>query len=324
MLSADLDLRIGSGRPSRVAVEVRDGRILALFGPSGSGKTTTLRTVAGFHPGLRHLEVDGNAVGHLPAHRRRVTLVAQEPSLFPHWPVRRQLAEARPTRRFDEEAARLSAALGVTPWLDRWPRHLSGGQQQRAVLARALASDPRALLLDEPFTGLDQPARDELLPWLREEAAARRLAVMWATHEWADVERAADEVLLLHEGQVVGRGTPRTMMSQPPNRQAALMLGYQLWHGRWALHPAAADWDAPGQSTVVVTGRVDAVIPQGLGWQARIRTGNGEAVWAAGPPTRPAPEVGETVTVGYRATEVTDDVGGTHSPTPSATGPHPE
>jgi ABC-type sulfate/molybdate transport systems ATPase subunit len=320
VLSADLILSVGSHSPSHVGVDVEDGRILALFGPSGSGKTTTLRMVAGFHPGLRSLSVDGRAVGHLPAHRRRITLVAQEPSLFPHWPVRRQLAEARVGRRFDGEAARLAEALGVTPWLDRWPRQLSGGQQQRAVLARALAAEPRVLLLDEPFTGLDQPSRDEILPWLRAEVGRRRLAVMWATHDWGDVERVADAVLLLYEGRVVGQGAPQRLMSRPPNRQAAMMLGYQLWHGRWAVHPTAADWDAPSTSAVVVTGRVDTVLPYGLGWQAHIRAENGDAVWAVGPPARPAPQVGDRVTVGYPAWEVTDDAGGTHSPPPPATG----
>jgi molybdate transport system ATP-binding protein len=200
------------------AISAPAGVVTALFGPSGAGKTSLLRAIAGLDrlAGFCRLGAtvwqDGNTF--LPPHRRRIGYVFQEASLFAHLTVRRNLVYGQ-RRAPDGDAAGFDEAvglLGLEPLLARAPAHLSGGERQRVALGRALLSQPELLLLDEPLSGLDRDAKDEILPYLDALLRRVKLPVLLVTHDIAEVERLADRLVLLRDGAVAGSGLLTEML----------------------------------------------------------------------------------------------------------------
>ena len=199
-----------------VAFQAPTPGIVALFGRSGSGKTSVVEILAGLlepDAGSLRLEnlvlFDTAAAYSLPAERRRIGYVFQDARLFPHLSVRGNLrygqkrAPAAPhIIGFDE----VTELLGLAPLLARRPYTLSGGERQRVALGRALLSQPRLLLLDEPLAALDAARRAEVLPYL--EALRDRLAMpmVYVSHQFEEVLRLADHVVLLEGGRVVAAG----------------------------------------------------------------------------------------------------------------------
>lgn len=199
--------------------------VTALFGPSGCGKTTVLRCIAG----LQRLPegtcvVDGeiwqDKRTFRPPHRRPVGYVFQEASLFPHLSVERNLLYGargvRPTGSTDrigfDGAVDL---LGLARLLDRAPRHLSGGERQRVAIGRALLSQPKLLLMDEPLSALDRGTRDEILPFLERLHEGLALPVIYVSHDSTEVERLADTLVLMEAGRVRAAGPLHTLQSDP-------------------------------------------------------------------------------------------------------------
>jgi molybdate transport system ATP-binding protein len=200
--------------------------VTALFGPSGCGKTTVLRCIAGLlrvSDGL--CEIDGDVWQdrngtYLPTYRRPLGYVFQEASLFPHLSVRRNLLFGAPRESdgagrdriaFDEVAD----LLGVTPLLDRSPRNLSGGERQRVAIGRALLSQPKLLLMDEPLSALDRATKNEILPFLERLRDRLSLPVVYITHDLAEVERLADQLVLMDKGRVIAAGPLADLQSDP-------------------------------------------------------------------------------------------------------------
>lgn len=187
--------------------------ITALFGPSGCGKTTVLRCIAGLHRAARgRCVVDGDvwqdAVSFRPAHRRAVGYVFQEASLFAHLSVRRNLLFGAPRRGNPAIALHdVVELLRLEALLDRSPQHLSGGERQRVAIGRALLSQPRLLLMDEPLSALDRRSRDEILPFLERLHDTLALPIFYVTHDMGEVERLADHLVLMHAGRVAAAGT---------------------------------------------------------------------------------------------------------------------
>jgi molybdate transport system ATP-binding protein len=189
--------------------------ITALFGPSGCGKTTVLRSVAGLQRMAGQLTVggevwqdDAQSLFRKP-HARPIGYVFQEPSLFPHRSVRRNLEfglARTPTAgrrvRFDE----VVNLLGVEDLLDRRPDSLSGGQRQRVAIARALLTSPRLLLMDEPLASLDQASKLEILPYLERLHDELAMPVLYISHAADEVARLADHLVLLDAGRVRAAG----------------------------------------------------------------------------------------------------------------------
>jgi molybdate transport system ATP-binding protein len=198
----------------------------AFYGPSGSGKTTLLRCIAGlnrFADGECRVngEVwqDGERV-FLPTHRRPLGYVFQEASLFAHLSVRRNLSFGAPPRA--AAAARSAIGwdevidlFGLGRLLDRAPRDLSGGERQRVALGRALLSQPELLLMDEPLSGLDAAAKDEILPFLEKLRDRLSLPALYVTHDMAEVERLADHLVLLENGRAIAAGPLAELQSDP-------------------------------------------------------------------------------------------------------------
>jgi molybdate transport system ATP-binding protein len=194
-----------------------DARRLVLFGRSGMGKTLTLKAIAGLSkPDAGHVRLDGDLLFDagraidLPPQRRNMAYLFQEYALFPHLTVLQNVAFGlrpgwrNPSRRFEHESvARWLQAFELEPQARRYPHELSGGQRQRTALARALVSNPRALLLDEPFAALDAQLRSKLRDQLSELQRGLGIPMILITHDPADVQAFADEVIHLDGGRVV-------------------------------------------------------------------------------------------------------------------------
>lgn len=211
-----------------VSLRVMPGRVTCLLGPSGCGKSTTLRMIAGVeHPSGGRILIDGAEVctadWHMPPEERRVGLMFQDFALFPHLTVAGNIAFGlRGTRA--EKKARVDALLEkvhLTGFGGKATHELSGGEQQRVALARALAPRPRIMLMDEPFSGLDNRLRDgirdETLEVLKDEGAA----VLLVTHEPDEAMRMADEIALMRNGRIVQVGAPYNVYNAPVDKAAA-------------------------------------------------------------------------------------------------------
>ncbi len=195
--------------------------ITALFGPSGCGKTSVLRSIAGLHriPGRISIgkEVWQDVDRFVPTHQRAVGYVFQEASLFSHLSVRKNLiygqrrAKGAVHVRFDD----IVALLGIGHLVDRSPESLSGGERQRVAIGRALLSQPRLLLMDEPMSALDRTAKDEVLPYFEALHANLQIPIILVTHDITEVERLADHVVLLRAGGVVASGPLPAMQADP-------------------------------------------------------------------------------------------------------------
>ncbi len=186
--------------------------VTALFGPSGCGKTTLLRSLAGLERATGTLQVNGetwqDANIWVPAHRRAIGYVFQEASLFPHLSVIANLRYGM-QRSVRGAAADLEQAidlLGIRALLDRRPDRLSGGERQRVGIARALAVNPRLLLMDEPLAALDLARKQEILPYLDRLQRELRIPVVYVTHSADEVARLAHHLVVMQDGQVTASG----------------------------------------------------------------------------------------------------------------------
>ncbi|MEM0947697.1 MAG: ATP-binding cassette domain-containing protein [Pseudomonadota bacterium] len=188
--------------------------VTAIMGPSGSGKTSLLRMLAGLEPGVRGEARFGDTVWQsgrrgLDPNARRVGFVFQDGRLFRHLSVKKNVAYGATRRGLPPAAANgIAQALGLEPLMNRRPSTLSGGETRRVALARALASGPDILFLDEPLSGLDENAKTQVLPYIARAVAGSGVPVLYVTHAQHEVTQLADRVLLVDAGRIVGWGRP--------------------------------------------------------------------------------------------------------------------
>ena len=218
----------------RAAVQVAPGERLALFGPSGAGKTTVLEAIAGLvRPARGRVELGGRMLTStgpprvfVPPWRRRVGLLRQDPGLFPHLSVRDNLVYAPRRDRPDAELGQVAEALGISSLLPAMPARLSGGQAHRVALGRLLLAHCDALLLDEPYTGLDSRLRRSLTDLVAGLVAERSVAAVLVAHELTEAQAFADRMALLDHGQLLQVGAPDEVVRRPGSRRAAELVGY--------------------------------------------------------------------------------------------------
>jgi sulfate/thiosulfate transport system ATP-binding protein len=215
-----------------VSVDVPSGELVALLGPSGSGKTTLLRILSGLEaPDQGKTLLDGDDLGSQSARQRNVGLVFQHYALFRHLDCYENVAFAlRVRKRPEAEVAKRVTDLLRLVQLEglgrRMPSQLSGGQRQRIALARALAAQPRVLLLDEPFGALDAQVRAELRAWLRRLHDEINLTTVFVTHDQDEAFEVADRVVVMNHGKIEQVGSPTEVFQQPANDFVMRFLGH--------------------------------------------------------------------------------------------------
>jgi sulfate transport system ATP-binding protein len=214
-----------------VSIAVADGGLTALLGPSGSGKSTLLRIIAGLEtPDAGSVRIGGEEVTNTPARNRGVGFVFQHYAPFKHMNVQNNVAfgltlRKRPKAEVDARVKELLELVRLNGLAERYPSQLSGGQLQRMALARALAVQPKVLLLDEPFGALDAQVRGELREWLRRLHEEIHVTTIFVTHDQEEAMEVAEQIVVMNRGRIEQVGTPRALYESPQNEFVMSFIG---------------------------------------------------------------------------------------------------
>ncbi len=237
-----------------ISLQLAEGEFLALLGASGCGKTTLLRAIAGFVPVRRgRILVAGRDLAGVPPERRGVAMVFQSYALWPHMTVAQNIAYGLKLRGVGREerrrrVERLLAMLGLEGLGGRRPGELSGGQRQRVALGRALAVDPRVLLLDEPLSNLDARIRQTVRHEIKELQQRLGITAVHVTHDREEAMVMADRIAILDAGRIVQLGTPREIYEQPNSPFVAAFMGAENELRLRVRGEGARLWVEPGPS----------------------------------------------------------------------------
>ncbi|MET4662642.1 molybdate transport system ATP-binding protein [Streptomyces sp. PvP037] len=252
-----------------IALRAAPGEVVALLGPNGAGKTTALRALAGLAPlTAGHLRLDGADLRPTPPESRPVGVVFQDYLLFPHLTALDNVAFGPRCRGAGKAEARAQAA----EWLDRMglaghagarPRRLSGGQAQRVAVARALATHPRLLLLDEPLAALDARTRLEVRAQLRRHLAAFEAVAVLVTHDPLDAMVLADRLVVVEGGRIVQEGSPSEIARHPRTEYIAQLVGLNLYRGQAEGHTVRLAAGPAVSTTEDLSGPVFVAFPPG-------------------------------------------------------------
>jgi multiple sugar transport system ATP-binding protein len=214
-----------------VEFDIADGEFVVLVGPSGCGKSTLLRMIAGLE-GITSgtIAIGEKVVNHLPPSQRDIAMVFQNYALYPHKTVASNMAFALRMRRMDkaeigERVKRAAEILGLTPYLDRYPRALSGGQRQRVAMGRAIVRDPRVFLFDEPLSNLDAKLRVQMRTEIRELHQRLKTTTVYVTHDQIEAMTMADKIVVMQGGHIEQMGTPLELYDTPANIFVAGFIG---------------------------------------------------------------------------------------------------
>ncbi|HEY6761323.1 MAG TPA: sulfate ABC transporter ATP-binding protein [Baekduia sp.] len=256
-----------------VSLDIAPGALTALLGPSGSGKSTLLRVIAGLEtPDSGTVVIEDRDVTSVPPQRRDIGFVFQHYAAFKHMTVRDNVAfglkvRRRPKAEIKAKVDELLGIVGLAGYQERYPSQLSGGQRQRMALARALAVEPKVLLLDEPFGALDANVRAELRAWLRRLHEEVHVTTVLVTHDQEEAMELADRIVVLNDGRIQQVGAPREVYDAPANEFVMGFLGpvARLGGGLVRPHDLVLNADpAPGAVEAQVTRVVH------LGFEVRV------------------------------------------------------
>ncbi len=268
-----------------VSLEVPTGSLTALLGPSGGGKSTLLRIIAGLDtPDAGTVEIEGEDQTGTPARQRGVGFCFQHYAAFRHLTVRRNVAfgleiRRRPKAEIRARVDELLELVGLSHLGERYPSQLSGGQRQRMALARALAIEPKVLLLDEPFGALDAQVRTQLRQWLRDLHDTLNVTTVLVTHDQEEAMEVADRLAIINHGRLEQVGTPSDMYEHPANEFVLTFLGSATrLGGKWvrphdlAIHRVENGHPLPG----AVEGTVTRITHLGFEVKVDVELGAGE------------------------------------------------
>lgn len=216
---------------NNVNFSIEEGRLIGLLGPSGSGKTTILRMIAGLEtPDSGDIIIGGTRVNDIPAGKRGIGFVFQNYALFRHMTVFENIAFGLQVQKKDKKFIKtrvqeLIELVGLKGFEKRYPHQLSGGQRQRVAFARALAPNPKLLLLDEPFAAIDAKVRKELRSWLKEMVEKLGITSIFVTHDQEEAVEVADEIIVTNRGRIEQKGTPIEIYKNPKTPFVAQFIG---------------------------------------------------------------------------------------------------
>jgi sulfate/thiosulfate transport system ATP-binding protein len=270
-----------------VSVRVEDGALMALLGPSGSGKSTLLRIIAGLEaPDTGGVSIAGKDLTQAPARVRGVGFVFQHYAPFKHMTVHDNVAFGLTVRRtpkseVNERVGELLSLVRLDGLAERYPSQLSGGQLQRMALARALAPQPKVLLLDEPFGALDVQVRGELREWLRRLHEEIQVTTIFVTHDQEEAMDVAGQIVVMNGGRIEQTGTPRELYEHPVNEFVMSFIGPVNRLGDALLRPHDINIMAHPD---FVSGTVEALVRRvvHLGFEVRVELTlpDGRDIWA--------------------------------------------
>lgn len=228
----NINKNFGSYKASdNVSFGIEEGRLIGLLGPSGSGKTTILRMIAGLEtPDSGEIIINGKVVNNVPASERGIGFVFQNYALFRYMTVYDNIAFGLKVQKKDkkfikERVSELVKLIGLEGLEKRYPSQLSGGQRQRVAFARALAPNPKLLLLDEPFAAIDAKVRQELRSWLKDMISKLGVTSIFVTHDQDEAIEVADEIIITNKGRIEQIGTPAEVYSKPETAFTASFFG---------------------------------------------------------------------------------------------------
>jgi sulfate/thiosulfate transport system ATP-binding protein len=268
-----------------VCIRVDDGSLTALLGPSGSGKSTLLRIIAGLEiPDSGSIVIDERDVTSIPARSRDVGFVFQHYAPFKHMTVHDNVAfglsvRKRPKSEVGPRVKELLGLVRLDGLAERYPSQLSGGQLQRMALARALAVQPKVLLLDEPFGALDAQVRGELREWLRRLHQEIHVTTIFVTHDQEEAMEVAEQIVVMNKGRIEQAGTPEELYESPRNEFVMSFIGPVNRLGDSFLRPhdvqilAEADGDG-------IEALVQRVVHLGFEVRVELTLPDGREIWA--------------------------------------------
>jgi sulfate/thiosulfate transport system ATP-binding protein len=268
-----------------VSITVGDGALTALLGPSGSGKSTLLRVIAGLEvPDSGEVVIGGEDVTDSPARNRGVGFVFQHYAPFKHMSVHDNVGfglsvRKRPKAEIRERVHELLGLVRLEGLADRYPSQLSGGQLQRMALARALAVQPKVLLLDEPFGALDAQVRGELREWLRRLHEEIHVTTIFVTHDQEEAMEVAGQIVVMNTGKVEQAGTPRELYESPSNEFVMSFVGPVNRLGDAFVRPhdiqILSEDDGTGTEAII-----ERVVHLGFEVRVELKLHDGRELWA--------------------------------------------
>lgn len=215
-----------------ININLEEGRFLCLLGPSGSGKSTILHSIGGFIDFSGQIILDGEDISNLEPNDRKVSTVFQSLGLFSHMTV---LNNVMYGLKFNQKslsktekkdlAYKTIEMVGLKGYENRKPTELSGGERQRVALARSLVVKPKLLLMDEPFSALDQNLREKMQLEIRKIHKDFGLTTIFVTHDQAEAFKMADEVIVLSQGKIIDQGSPQRIYNKPANKESLDFIG---------------------------------------------------------------------------------------------------
>jgi multiple sugar transport system ATP-binding protein len=214
-----------------VSIEIEDGEFVILVGPSGCGKSTLLRMLAGLENiTAGEIAIGGRVVNNIPPKQRDIAMVFQNYALYPHMTVRSNMAFSlelakAPKALIDQKVGRAAEILGLTQFLNRYPRQLSGGQRQRVAMGRAIVRDPQVFLFDEPLSNLDAKLRVAMRAEIKELHQRLQTTTVYVTHDQIEAMTMADKIVVMNSGNVEQIGAPLDLYDHPANLFVAGFIG---------------------------------------------------------------------------------------------------
>jgi sulfate/thiosulfate transport system ATP-binding protein len=280
-----------------VTVSLPTGQLTALLGPSGGGKSTLLRIIAGLDTADEGtIDIEGTEATNLPARKRNVGFVFQHYAVFKHMSVAKNVAFGLEIRtqgglrppwttqrradkeRIDHRVEELLRLVHLEQFAHRLPSQLSGGQRQRMALARALAVEPKVLLLDEPFGALDAKVRKELREWLRRLHDEVHVTTVFVTHDQEEALEVSDEIVVINDGRVEQIGSPDDLYDSPANDFVMGFLGEVTTVNGQKVRPHDVDLSVTPILAGAAQGTISRVLRVGFQVRVNVLTDGGEEV----------------------------------------------